>query len=335
MRRILITGCTGFAGSHLAELALTKQNVKVFGTKRWRSSLKNINHLKESLTLIDGDLTDPSAVRRILEESKPDFIFHLAAQSFVKCSFEQPRETFHTNITSEINLLHGLREKLAGGMLIAASSEEYGLVAPEECPIKESNPLRPLSPYAVSKVAQDLLAYQYHQSYGVHVIRTRAFNHEGPRRGDVFVTSNFAKQIAEIELGLKPPVVYVGNLDAVRDFTDVRDTVRAYWLLMEKGKSGDVYNIASGQESSWSIRRVLDHLLNLSTRLDIEVRVDEKRLRPSDVPRLIGDATKLNQVTGWTPSIPFSKTLADLLGYWRTELRSSENKIPLAAAASH
>lgn len=340
---ILITGATGFVGSHLIDYALT-QGAKVFGSKRWRSSMENLKHLKDGeITLVDGDLTDPSAVRRLLEISKPDWIFHLAAQSFVKTSFDQPRETLNTNISMQINLLHGLREGLAGRMLVAGSSEEYGLAI--HMPINEDAALLPLSPYAVSKVAQDLLAYQYHRSYGVHVVRARAFNHTGPRRGDVFVTSNFAKQIAEIEAGLKPPILYVGNLQSVRDYTDVRDTVRAYWALLDKGVAGEVYNVGSGycaglhairdshsfspddlvKISVWRIDQVLAYLLHLSTRTDIEIKADESRMRPSDVPRLVGDYTKLHKLTGWKPEIQFTDTLRDLLGFWRGKIRKSRS----------
>lgn len=319
--RVLITGVTGFVGSHLAELAL-KNGAEVYGACRWRSCRANISQIYEDIRVVTGDLTDPSAVRHILEESKPDVVYHLAAQSFVPCSFEQPRETMTTNVSAQINLLHGLRENLAGRMVIAGSSEEYGLVYESELPIKETNPLRPLSPYAVSKVAQDLISYQYHHSYGVHVVRARAFNHTGPRRGPVFVTSSFAKQIAEIEQGVRPPVIYVGNLDSVRDFTDVRDTVRAYWLLADKGKPGDVYNIATGR--GWTIRGVLDYLLQFSTKSRIEIKTDPTRMRPSDVPRLVGDAEKLKAATGWEAEIPFEKTLRDILNYWRERVSSRQ-----------
>jgi GDP-4-dehydro-6-deoxy-D-mannose reductase len=207
---------------------------------------------------------------------------------------------------------------------IAGSSEEYGLVLPDEVPIKETNPLRPLSPYAVSKVAQDLLAYQYHQSYGLKTVRTRGFNHTGPRRGDVFVTSNFAKQIASIEAGLQEPVIRVGNLESVRDFTDVRDTVRAYWLAVEKGRPGEVYNIASGREIT--IRQLLDNLVALS-RTQVEVEVDPERLRPSDVEVLIGDASKFHADTGWEPTIPLEQTLEDLLDFWRERVGKRQGKL--------
>ena len=197
---------------------------------------------------------------------------------------------------------------------IACSSEEYGLVQPEETPIREDNPLRPLSPYGVSKVAQDLLGYQYHQSYDLHVVRTRTFNHEGPRRGESFVLSNFAKQIAEIEQGLKAPVVEVGNLDAIRDFTDVRDVVRAYVLALDACTPGDVYNIGSG--NTWRIGDALEKMLGFSS-ANIQVKQDSARMRPSDVPILHCDATKFKAQTGWKPEIPFEQTLRDTLDYWR------------------
>jgi GDP-4-dehydro-6-deoxy-D-mannose reductase len=200
---------------------------------------------------------------------------------------------------------------------IAGSSEEYGFVRKDELPIREDNPLRPLSPYAVSKVAQDLLAYQYWMSYRMHVVRTRGFNHTGPRRGEVFVTSNLARQIAEIEKGVRKPVVWVGNMEAIRDFTDVRDMVRAYWLALERGEPGEVYNLCSGR--GYAVRNVLEILLGL-TATQVEVREDPARLRPSDVEILLGDGSRFRQVTGWQPTIPFDVTLKDLLDYWRARV---------------
>ena len=197
------------------------------------------------------------------------------------------------------------------------------MVHEDELPIRETNPLRPLSPYAVSKVAQDMLAYQYFMSYGTDVVITRGFNHEGPRRGPVFVASDFAKQIADIERGLKTPVIHVGNLEARRDFTDVRDMVRAYWLALEKCEPGEVYNICSG--TAWSIQKVLDHLLSL-TKAKIEVRQDPARLRPSDVPILLGDNSKFVKATGWQPTIPFEQTLKDMLEFWR---RAEPARVPV------
>lgn len=316
--KVLITGITGFVGSHLAEYCLQKGDIEVFGIMRWRSRTENIDEAKDKLNLLECDLRDASSTRKAIATVRPDYIFHLAAQSFVPTSWHAPAETLMTNILGEVNLFEAIHElKLNPRIQIAGSSEEYGLVHPEEIPVSETNPLRPLSPYAVSKVAQDLLGYQYYKSYGMDIVRTRAFNHEGPRRGEVFVTSNFAKQIAEIEKGLKKPIIEVGNLEAKRDFSDVRDVVRAYWLALEKGEPGEVYNIASGK--TYTIQELLDFLLGLST-LNVEIRQDPSRMRPSDVELLLGDASKFKAVTGWKPEIPFEKTLEDLLNYWRERI---------------
>jgi GDP-4-dehydro-6-deoxy-D-mannose reductase len=317
--RALITGITGFAGSHLAEYILAEQpGVEVFGSHRWRSRRENVEHLAARVTLLDADLRDASSIHGLLDQVRPDYIFHLAAQSFVPASWRAPAETLSTNITGQTNLFEAIRSLgLDPTVQIACSSEEYGLVHPDETPIREDNPLRPLSPYAVSKVGQDFLGYQYFQSFGLKAIRTRGFNHTGPRRGDVFVTSNFAKQVASIEAGLQEPVIRVGNLDAIRDFTDVRDMVRAYWLAVERGRPGEVYNIATGQ--GIRVREVLDRLIALSG-VDVKVEIDPARLRPSDVEILIGDSSKFRADTGWEPRIPFEQTLRDVLAYWRQQL---------------
>ena len=313
--KCLITGITGFAGSHLAEYLLSLGNCEVHGTIRWRSRTENIEHLKGKIYLHDCDLRDAYSVNQLICSLKPDRIYHLAAQSFVPMSWTAPAETFVTNVIGQTNIFEAVRTcGCQCRIQLACSSEEYGLVLPDEVPIKETNPLRPLSPYAVSKVAQDLMGYQYHQSYKMFIIRTRGFNHTGPRRGEVFVTSNFARQIAEIEKGRREPVVYVGNLEAVRDFTDVRDTVRAYYLILEKGIPGEVYNVATGK--GHKIAEVLE-ILKVFSKVKFEIRQDPKRLRPSDVELLIGDPGKLKKATGWEPQIPFEKTLEDLLNYWR------------------
>jgi len=315
--RVLITGITGFVGSHLAEYCLSRGDVEIFGTVRWRSRMDNLSEIPEgSITLFDCDLKDTVAVKHCLHESKPDYVFHLAAQSFVPTSWKAPVETVVTNMVSEINVFEAMRDiKLFDTRIqIAGSSEEYGLVYENELPIKETNPLRPLSPYGVSKVGQDLLGFQYHKSYGIKAVRTRAFNHTGPRRGEVFVSSNFSKQIAMIEKGKQEPVIYVGNLEARRDFTDVRDIVKAYWLALEKCEPGEVYNIGTGK--TISIREMLDILLGL-TSVEIEIKQDPTRMRPSDVMVLQADATKFREATGWEPQIPLEKTLEDLLNYWR------------------
>ena len=309
------------AGSHLADLLLAEApDYEIFGTKRWRSSLANVAHLSDKVKFIDCNLTDSTACLKLIDTVRPDYIFHLAAQSFVPHSWQNPNTTLSDNIMMQLHLFEAIRSAGIDPVIqIALSSEEYGKVLPEEMPVKESNPLRPLSPYAVSKVAQDMLAYQYHQSYGFKTIRTRAFNHEGPRRGEVFVTSNFAKQIAEIEVGLKPPQLKVGNLNAKRDWSDVRDIARAYWLSVQHCVPGEDYVIASGQ--SRSIQDLLNFLLS-QTKAKIEVVVDPTRLRPSDVELLEGDPTKFIKATGWKPRYTFEQTMGDLLEYWRERVRT-------------
>ena len=318
--RVLITGITGFVGSHLADYILEKHpEVELFGIYRWRSRTENIDHSRNQFQIYECDLRDAASVMRVIGKIQPDRIFHLAAQSFVPSSWTAPTESVVTNVNGQLNIFETVRElKLDPWIQLACSSEEYGMVYPNEVPIKETNPLRPLSPYAVSKVGQDLLGYQYYMSYGMKVVRTRGFNHTGPRRGDVFVCSDFAKQIVEIEKGKREPVIHVGNLDAKRDFTDVRDMVRAYWMALDGNCTpGDVYNIASG--TCWVIREVLDKLLAMSN-VKIEIRQDEARLRPSDVPILLGDHSKFTEATGWQPEIPFDTTLQDIINYWRTRI---------------
>lgn len=314
--RVLITGITGFAGSHLADYILADHpEVEVYGIVRWRSRMDNILHIKDKIKLHEADLKDIVSLRKCLAEIKPDWIFHLAAQSFVPTSWKCPAETFSINTIGQINLFEAILSlNLSPKIQVAGSSEEYGLVFPDEVPMKETNPLRPLSPYAVSKIGQDFLAWQYFKSYGLKAVRTRGFNHTGPRRGDVFICSNFAKQLAEIEKGKKEPVIYVGNLEAKRDFTDARDTVRGYWLCLEKGIDGEVYNVGTGK--ACSMKEVLDFLLSIS-KVDVKVEVDKSRLRPSDVPILLSDCTKFKKLTGWEPKIPLEQSLKDLLNYWR------------------
>ena len=316
--RILITGVTGFVGSHFAEYALAR-GVEVVASYRWRSNTENIEHIRHRLELVECNLRDMSSAHHLVEVARADWIIHLAAQSFVGTSWQAPAETFMTNTVSQINLLEAVRVRSPQArFLVIGSSEEYGFVSEEELPITEANPLRPLSPYAVSKVAQDLMGYQYFKSYGMHIVRTRAFNHEGPRRGDVFVTSNFARQIAEIERGLRPPVIAVGDLKSRRDYTDVRDIVRGYWLLLERGEPGEVYNLCSGR--AWVIQDILDFLLAEARVQGISIQEDPARLRPSDVPVLRGDATKALTAVGWRPEIPFEQTLRDILDYWRDRM---------------
>ena len=313
--RVLITGITGFAGSHLADYCLDRGDVDVHGMIRWRSRTENIEHLTGRINLHECDLRDAGSARDVIEDVNPDYIFHLAAQSFVPTSWRAPSESLTTNVLGQLHVFEAVRKLgLKCRVQIACSSEEYGLVHENEIPIKEENQLRPLSPYAVSKVAQDLLGYQYYMSYQADIVRTRGFNHTGPRRGPVFVCSDFAKQIVDIENGRKEPVIHVGNLEAKRDFSDVRDVVKGYFLALEKGKPGEVYNICRGK--SWRIQEILDMLLTYS-KTDIKIEVDQSRLRPSDVPVLQGDCSKFKQDTGWEPEIPFEQTLEDIIDYWR------------------
>jgi GDP-4-dehydro-6-deoxy-D-mannose reductase len=318
--RVLITGITGFAGSHLADYILKNHpEVEIYGIRRWRSRTENIEHLRDRVNILECDLRDSYSVNNLIEAIHPNKIFHLAAQSFVPTSWNAPAESLTTNIIGELNIFEAVKKlKIDPWIQVACSSEQYGLVHEDELPIKETNPLRPMSPYAVSKIGQDYLAYQYYMSYKMKIVRTRGFNHTGPRRGDVFVCSDFAKQIVEMEKGKRKPVLHVGNLDARRDFTDVRDMVRAYWLALEHCDPGEVYNIASGV--AHSIKELVDMLLSL-TDIKIEIKKDPKRLRPSDVPVLIGDSTKFRKKTGWKPEISFEHTLRDILGYWREKIR--------------
>ncbi len=318
MKKALITGITGFVGSHLAEFLLSG-GYEVYGTVRPRSSTENIQHLKNKVKLVEIDIADAHSVLKAVGDIRPDFIFHLAAQTFVPSSWNAPTETLSVNIMGTLNILEAVRKQDTETRIqIAGSSEEYGKVYREEVPITENNPLRPMSPYGVSKVAADMLAVQYHMSYGLKTVVTRAFNHTGPRRGESFVTSNFAKQIAMIEKGKQDPVISHGNLEAQRDFSDVRDVVRAYELALLKCNFGEAYNICSGK--SMKIKDMLDTLLTLSP-AKITTAFDEHRARPSDVEILCGDCTKFQKKTGWKPTIPFEKTMEDLLNYWRSRVQ--------------
>lgn len=313
-KKVLITGIAGFVGSHLAELLLSK-GYEVYGLTRPRSKLDHIEGIINKLHLEDADLLDSHSLYTTFLRIKPDYIFHLAAQSFVPTSWVSPSVTLEVNIVGSANIFEAVRQAQIDPVIqIACSSEEYGLVHENELPIKETNPLRPLSPYAVSKLAMDYLGYQYHQSYQVKIVRTRGFNHTGPRRGATFAESNFARQIAMIEKDKQEPVIHVGNLEAARDYTDVRDMIRAYLLAVEKCDYGDVYNICTGH--AIKIADMLNLLLSFS-KVKVKIEEDPSRMRPSDVPILIGDNTKFVRKTGWNAEIPFEKTMKDLLDYWR------------------
>ncbi len=317
--KILITGITGFVGSHLAEYILNlNEGHEVSGLCRWRSPKDNLAKIYNKITMVEGDLGDLSGLLRHFKAINPDVIFHLAAQSYVLSSFNTPIQTLWTNVVGTANLLEAVRLNGIDPVIhICSSSEVYGQVTGQEVPIRESCPFRPASPYAVSKVGEDMVAYQYWVSYKIRTIRTRMFTHTGPRRGDVFAMSFFAKQVAAGELGLSEPVVRVGNLNSVRTFCDVRDAVKAYWILVNKCRPGEVYNI--GGNRTLTIGRALEILLSFSQK-KFEVRVDPQLLRPSDVTLQIPCIDKFRDETGWEPEIPLEKTLQDILAYWKEEL---------------
>ena len=321
INKILITGITGFVGSHLADYILANSpEVQISGLARWRAPKDNIKHILDKITLEYGDLLDLPSLKTLLSGQKPDVIFHLAAQSYVPFSFTAPVATLNANTIGTCNLLEAIKElKFTSDydpiIHICSSSEVYGQVKENEVPIKENNPFRPASPYAVSKVAEDMLASQYWLSWKLKTITTRMFTHTGPRRGEVFVVSTFARQIASIEAGLAPSVIKVGNLESIRTFLDVRDAVKAYWLLVEKCPPGEVYNI--GGVETMTVGEMLDRLLKLSKVKNINVEVDKSRLRPSDVTLQIPCIDKFTEATGWKPEIKFDKTLEDTLNYWR------------------
>ncbi len=317
--KVFITGITGMVGSHLADYIVSNHpHVSVHGIIRWRSPLDHLTQIVDKIHLHHADLRDLNSLISVLKEVKPDRIFHLAAQSYVTTSFTAPADTLHTNVIGMANLLDAVR--LVGiepRIHVCSSSEVYGQVQEDEVPITENNVLRPASPYAVSKVGEDMLAYQYFLSYQLPIIRTRMFTHTGPRRGKVFAESAFAYQIAKIEAGLQKNPMYVGNLKSIRTITDVRDAVKAYWLLLEKCTPGEVYNI--GGIETLTVGKVLEILKSFST-TDIKHEVCPSLLRPSDVTLQIPDISKFQKETGWKPEIKVEKTLEDLLNYHRNQL---------------
>jgi GDP-4-dehydro-6-deoxy-D-mannose reductase len=314
----LITGITGPVGSFLADYLLTLPDIEVHGFKRWRSDPRPIEHLRGRVTFHEGDIEDPFSVAHAVRRADPDRIYHLAAQSYPSESWDAPITTLRTNVEGTINLLEAVRQYCPQARVhIAGSSAEYGWVRPEDTPIAETHPLRPASPYGVSKVAAELTGLQYHDSYGLHVIVTRSFNHVGPRQGDRCSIQTFCQQMAAIEAGRQEPVIFVGNLEARRDFTHTADAARALWLLLEHGQPGQVYNLCSG--TATRIGDIVD-LVRQHGRVPTEVCVDPARLRPSDEPVLLGDNRKLRAATGWEPRIGIEQIVAELLEYWRARV---------------
>ncbi len=323
--RALITGIGGFAGGYLATYLLQHTDLEVWGidlVEGRASQLRSLlgNKAQSRLTLCIGEiLLDLPRLKDLFREVKPDYVFHLAAQAFVPASWADPWSTLENNIRGQLNvLLAAIELGSLPRVLVVGSADEYGIVAPEELPICETNPLRPNSPYAVSKVAQDMLGYQYFASHRLPTVRVRPFNHIGPGQSPVFVTSDFAKQIAEAEAGLREPVIRVGNLEARRDFSDVRDIVRGYYLALSQGEPGEVYNL--GAERSYAIGEVLNILIAFS-KVPLSIEVDQARLRPSDTPEIIADCTKFRTQTGWRAEIPLEQSLKDILDYWRNNVK--------------
>ncbi len=325
--RALITGITGMVGSHLADYLVTETDWNVFGMCRWRSPLENLENLVpminrgERVSILYGDLRDTLAVQDVVRQAKPDYVFHLAAQSYPRTSFESPLDTFDTNIQGTVRVLDALRQYSPNAVVhVCASSEVFGRVPKDKIPIGEETGFHPASPYAISKVGTDLVGRYYAEAYDMTVMTTRMFTHTGPRRGDVFAESTFAKQIALIEANLIPPVIKVGNLDSLRTVADVRDAVRAYFLLVTvKPDAGAYYNI--GGTHSCTIGDILDVLLSFSERKsEIRIETDPDRLRPIDADLQVPDTRKFTQHTGWVPQIPFKQTMRDLLDYWRERI---------------
>jgi GDP-4-dehydro-6-deoxy-D-mannose reductase len=318
--RALITGISGFVGHHLAEHILAEhKETMLFGLRRWRSSLPPALATSPSVHIVEGDLLDAPSLVRALQASRPDVIFHLAASSSVAGSWDTPAEMMQVNVLGTLHLLEAVRQLGTDPVVVlACSAEAYGVVGEDELPITEEQPFRPVSPYAVSKAAADLLGYQYYQAFRVRTVRMRFFNHCGPRQPSRFVVSAFARQVAEIEAGMRAPEIRTGNLDVRRDFLDVRDAARAYCLAATRGEAGQAYNGATGHARA--IREVLEALLELSG-VKASFLTDPERLRTAELPVLEGDASRLREATGWTPEIPFERTLAETLSYWRTVLR--------------
>ena len=333
--RALITGITGMVGSHLAEFLLERTDWDVVGMCRWRSPLDNLSNIAwrinagDRVSLLYGDLRDTMSIQNVVANAKPDYVFHLAAQSFPRTSFDAPLDTMDTNVQGTVRVLDALKQHAPKAIIhVCASSEVFGRVPREKLPIDEECTFHPASPYAISKVGTDLVGRFYAEAYGMTVMTTRMFTHTGPRRGDVFAESTFAKQIAMIEHNRIPPVVKVGNLQSLRTVADVRDAVRAYYMLVTVNPTpGAYYNI--GGNHSCTVKDILDTLISFSPcKADIRIEVDPDRLRPIDADLQVPNIAKFQGHTGWKPEIPYDKTLRDLLDYWRERVATEGDRFP-------
>jgi GDP-4-dehydro-6-deoxy-D-mannose reductase len=319
--RVFITGITGPVGSALAEYLLTLPGVEVHAFKRWRSDTRSIDSVKDRVVLHEGDIEDAYSVEKAVIRARPDRVYHLAAQSYPSESWDAPITTFRVNVEGTINVLEAVRRHCSDARVhVAGTSAQYGWVNAEETPIAESHSLRPASPYGVSKVAAELTALQYHDSYGLHTVVTRSFNHIGPYQGDRCSIQTFCQQMAAIEAGLAEPTIKVGNLETRRDFSHTADVARALWLLLDRGEPGQVYNLCSGEATR--IGDIVD-LVREAGSVPTDIAVDPSRIRPSDEPILMGDNSKLKAATGWEPAISIEEIVAEILAYWRGRTRES------------
>jgi len=319
--RILITGITGFVGSHMADYIFQNHpGCEVYGLRRYHlSRMDHVRHIIDRIKWIDCNLIDSISVSKMMDQVAPDRVFHLAAESFVSPSWDHPKYYMHINYDCTVNLLDSLhRANSKAPFHIPGSGEEYGEIMESELPINDKTVLRPVNPYAVTKIAQDLIGYVYHKSYGLNVIRTRAFNHEGPRRENVFGIPWYACQIARIEAGLQDPVLKVGHIDDRRNFTHVQDMVEAYWISTEKCEPGKLYLVGNESEDSiFTFREALEMLIKMSSVDGLSFETDSKYVRPTNVPYLIADISEFKKATGWKPKISFDTILKDTLAYWR------------------